>query len=201
MKKKVVIISCIAILISFIIYGIREDDHDSMVCRCILSPTSSPHDTYLIEISTSGVIRTSFGLIPDTIVKMACKDEKINPIHTPLIEQVEQKKEKKLSDKDYESIVKKIKNLNVPEFDNPFVEGWFWEGWMVILQLGNKQYIYEKHYRPNKEINAITNELIRLSPIAVSFDKMIGGRVKILPDSLDSHAQRTEPQSREQVLK
>ena len=34
----------------------------NLTCMCILSPTSTAHDTYLIEVNGNGVIKTSFGL-------------------------------------------------------------------------------------------------------------------------------------------
>ena len=40
---------------------------------------------------------------------------------------------------------------------------------------------YEKSNHPNKDVNAIVDELVRLSPIAVSFDKLEGGIEKVFP--------------------
>lgn len=193
MKKIESTILILVIVFMHISCNSTENVTEDILCRCILAPTSVSHDTYLIEVNDTGLIRTSFGCIPDSIVDMVCKDEKIDPNQVRIIENVEKRAEIKLGEKDYHHLTELIENCRVEKCENPFVEGWFWDAWMVILMVGEKQFVYEKSYHPNKDVDAITDELVRLSPITVSFDKMIGGRVKICPDSLDSHAQRTEP--------
>ena len=156
-----------------------------IVCRCVLAPTSVGHDTYLIEVNDAGLIRTSFGYIPDTIVHLVCKDEKINPIQTRLIESVEKREESMLRNDDYHHLIELIERIDVEKCDNPFIEGWFWDdAWMVILMIDDKQFVYEKSYHPNKDVDAIVDELVRLSPITVSFDKLVGGIEKVSPESV-----------------
>ena len=182
MKRLVTII--VSLVVGFICINCNNAEKITghIVCRCILAPTSVGHDTYLIEVNDTGLIRTSYGCIPDTIVHIVCKDEKINPIQTRLIENVEKKEESMLGNDDYHHLIKLIERINVEKCDNPFVEGWFWDdAWMVILMIDDKQFVYEKSNHPNKNVNAIVDELVRLSPIAVSFDKLEGGIEKVFP--------------------
>lgn len=186
MKYLAIILVCL--IVSFACENNKniEDTTRHIICRCILAPTSVSHDTYLIEVNDTGLLQTSFGFIPDTIVHIVCKNEKINPIQVRLIESVEKKEEIRLESDDYNHLIKMIENLNVDKCDNPFVEGWFWDdAWMVILMIGNKQFVYEKSYHPNKSVDAIVDELVRLSPITVSFDKLVGGIEKVSPESFE----------------
>lgn len=149
-----------------------------ITCRCLLSPTSAGHDTYLIEVNDSGIISTSLGWLPDTIIDVIKKGDNISP-NLNLIEMIEKKKTEKMPIGIYRNLIKLIDNLKIEKCENPFVEGWFWDAWLVILIVDNKQFVFVKNYHPNKEIDEIVNELISLSPIPVSFDKMVGGRRKI----------------------
>jgi len=90
-----------------------------------------------------------------------------------------------LRNDDYHHLIELIERIDVEKCDNPFIEGWFWDdAWMVILMIDDKQFVYEKSYHPNKDVDAIVDELVRLSPITVSFDKLVGGIEKVSPESV-----------------
>ena len=155
---------------------------NNIICRCILSPASVAHDTYLIEVNDSGLITTSFGCLPITVEKKIKKDDEIFQNHITLIENIEKKKSKKLTPSEYEHLIERINNLKADKVENPFVEGWFWDdAWIVVFMTNDRQFIYEKYSRSHKKIDTVVNELVRLSPIPISFDQLVGGIEKIEP--------------------
>ncbi len=175
---KIIIHLIIYIIIQLSLVGCNSTykSEANLTCMCILSPTSTAHDTYLIEVNGNGVIKTSFGCLPDTIEKIITKNEIIDTQHVILIEDIEKTKKYQLSVEDNTNLKEMIGHLSVKSVNNPFVEGWFWDAWMVILMVNDKQFVYEKNTNPNKDIDSIVNELIRLSPIPVSFNKLMGGK-------------------------
>ncbi len=176
MKKKLHLIAYIIIPLLLVNCNSTCKNGDNLTYRCILSPTSTAHDTYLIEVNGDGVIKTSFGCLPDTLENIIIKNEIINTQQMNLIEDIEKTKSYQLSAEDYIHLKEMIDHLSVKSIINPFEKGWFWDAWMVILMVNDKQFVYEKNTNPNRDVDSIVNEFIRLSPIPVSFKKLMGGR-------------------------
>jgi hypothetical protein len=154
---------------------------DHVVCRCILSPTGTRYDTYLIEVNDSGIIRTSFGRRPDTVLHMITGDMMLANCHIPLVEKVEKQEERSLSAKDYKHLLNLLSQTKGLKCENPYVEGWSWDAWMVVLMTERQQFIYEEGDHSGENFELVVKELINLSPIPVSFDQLVGGIERIEP--------------------
>lgn len=153
---------------------------EHVTCRCLLTPTSSPHDTYLIEVSDDCIITTAFGWCPDTVMKMIKEDGHITRYDKNLVERIEKQEERKISPQKYVSLLDLLDKSSGVKCDNPFVEGWAWDAWIVVLMTETDQYIYMRDEEPNETIKLLVNELISLSPVPFSEDKLVGGRKKIV---------------------
>ncbi len=153
---------------------------EHVTCRCLLTPTSSPHDTYLIEVSDDRIITTTFGWCPDTVMKMIKEDRHIAQYDKNLVERIEKREEREIPPQKYVSLLDLLDTSSGVKYDNPFIEGWAWDAWIVVLMTKTDQFIYMRDEEPNETIKFLVNELISLSPVPFSEDKLVGGRKKIV---------------------
>ena len=160
---------------------------ENIKCRCILSPTSAGHDTYLIEVSESGIIRTDFGWLPNAVLQLITQDTLIALCDTNLVEGIEKHGERKISEGSYSHLLELLDHSKGLKCDNPFVEGWADDAWLVVLMIETDQFVFLLGEEPNETIKLIVNELTSLSPIPFVEWPLTGGREKVeldLPDSL-----------------
>ena len=155
-------------------------------CRCILSPTGTIHDTYLIELTDRGIINTSFGSLSDTVRKMISQDATFAQYDKTLVENIEKEGSTKIANEDYQNLIYLLKQSQKLQCDNPFVVDWPWDAWIVILITESNQFVTILHEESNETIKQIVNGLIKLSPIPFSEDTLVGGREKISPDSVSN---------------
>ena len=152
-------------------------------CKCIISPTSTRHDTYLIEMSDERIITTSFGSCSDVLSRMITEDASFAQCDEVLVEQIEKKKRRTVSPQKYELLLDMLDRTEGMNYENPFVESWAWDAWIVVLITETNQFVYLRGEEPNETIKFIVNELTKMSPIPFSEFKYVGGREKISIDS------------------
>lgn len=135
---------------------------DNFVCRCFLFNTSCNNYNYLIEVDKQGVLTTFTGSENTHLYDNISTNVNITASRNPFLEEVITRDSVMLLPKELDELKNSLAHLRNETCTNPFLNSVFYDKWVAVLLLGNKQYVFNIMDKDSYKMKLV-NYLIRLS--------------------------------------